>query len=414
MRLVALFALSLAVVACSSSGGVAVPTTASAPASATAPDPSAVRAEAPPESLATCPLALRTHELGDGASTLPSAPAPAGDGFVVAYTHFVDPHYELVTQRVGADGVLAPPIGHGARPGPWVPLLAGRGGDLVLVTGDGKTPEAAHLDTSGRAATTSVALPAWPDAMALGSRGLLTSDITGKLRAIRRGGAPDITVPSTANMPVPGEQLVASGDGVDVVLARSELGSGYVVSVVVVAPGAPTPTTYELFRTQSDREFGEVSVAAGPDGFLVVRAGPSIERLELYRLDPSGQRLGDPVTLAAAANEVTRYPRAASLGTGWLATYWDGTGPTLVRLDADARQLGERIPLRSGDERGGHTDARLAVSADTIAVSWFVGPPLMSHGFPEEEPKRPGPRLGILTCAASGATASGPSGSRRL
>lgn len=80
-------------------------------------------------------------------------------------------------------------------------------------------------------------------------------------------------------------------------------------------------------------------------------------------------------------------------------SYWDGTGPSLVRIDASGALVGDAIELRSGDERGGHTDARMAASADAIAVTWQVAPPRFGHGFPEEEPRRPGPRLAVLRCA---------------
>src|SRR5262249_35801551 len=137
--------LALCVAACSASGGRA--TSSSNRTS----DPPATPAVESRVDLATCSLTLRTYELGDG--TLPSAPVRAGDGFVVAHTRFADPAYELVTLRVGRDGALAPPTSHGARPGPWAPLLAGRGDEIVLVTGGGTTPDATRLDPATGAAT---------------------------------------------------------------------------------------------------------------------------------------------------------------------------------------------------------------------------------------------------------------------
>jgi hypothetical protein len=71
----------------------------------------------------------------------------------------------------------------------------------------------------------------------------------------------------------------------------------------------------------------------------------------------------------------------------------------LVRRYASGAITADAIELRSGAERGAHTDARMVAGHDAIAVTWQVGPPELSHGSSEEVPRHPGPRLAILRCA---------------
>ncbi len=93
-----------------------------------------------------------------------------------------------------------------------------------------------------------------------------------------------------------------------------------------------------------------------------------------------------------------RHPRVAALGEGWAVSYWDGVGPAVLRFDAAGHALGPPAPVRSGDERGGHTDARMVATRDGLAVTWHMHEPERSHGLASERPRRPGPRLGLLRC----------------
>jgi hypothetical protein len=68
---------------------------------------------------------------------------------------------------------------------------------------------------------------------------------------------------------------------------------------------------------------------------------------------------------------------------GWVVTGHEASSPMV---------------LRSGDERGGQTEARIAVTSRAIAVTWVVGSPWFSHGVAAEIPNRPGPRLAVLSC----------------
>ncbi len=347
--------------------------------------------------LLTCELGIRAYELGEEASTAPSAPVGAGDGFIVAFTWFVGPSYELVTQRVDRGGMLHPPVRIDTRPGPWVPVLASRADEIVLVTNAGDRPEATPLaPRTGAGAGAGLALSTWPDDLAVGPRGIVATSEAAGQRTIQRASRADVSVPAIDSGSIPSEQIVASGQAVDVVLARRDDGSDHVVTAVVLPADAAVPTLLELFRTRGD-QWGEASIAAGDDGFLVVRDGPEIDTLQLIRLDAAGARVGDPIVMHR--DGVSRYPRAAALASGWIVSYWDGTGSTVQRLGADARPVGDPIELRSGDERGGHTDGRIAVSARSIAVSWLVAPPMMNHGMADEQPRRPGPRLAVLRCA---------------
>ena len=203
-------------------------------------------------------------------------------------------------------------------------------------------------------------------------------------------------MPAIDSYTIPEEQIIASGRGADIVLARRDDGAEHIATAVFAMPGAVVPKLVELFRTRAD-EWGEASIAAGEDGFVVVRDGPTINQLQLIRLDVKGDRVGDPVIIMTRG-DVSRYPRVAALESVWIVSYWEGIGPTIVRLDADARPIGDPIAVRSGDERVGQTDARIAISANAIAISWLVASPMMDHGTRAEEPSHPGPRLAVLRC----------------
>jgi len=187
---------------------------------------------------------------------------------------------------------------------------------------------------------------------------------------------------------MPTEQLLASGPDVDVVVLR-----GAPLRVGVVPTSGPS-VVYALGVS----DFVDVSVAAGERGFLVVGDGPKITNVTAIALDRSGAPAAPEELPPAGDTKVTRFPRAASLGEGWVITYWDGIGPSFVRIDARARETTPPLELRTGDERGGQTEARIAVSRRAIAVTWVVGPPWFGHGVASEIPNRPGPRLAVLTC----------------
>ncbi len=340
--------------------------------------------------LLRCPLELRAYELGAG--TAPSAPAVAGDGFIVAYSKFKDPHYELITRRIDGHGKLGAPIAIVDEAGPYVPVLGSAGGQLLI---SGNAAGLTTLDAASGAARGSPSGAPWPSDLAIGPRGVVAATHEQDHLVVHRSGMADLRLPMILSDSIPAEPHLASGGAIDVVLTRTEQGEEHSVAVNVI--GQPAHT-FELFRTYGS-EWGEASIAAGRSGFLVVRNAPDMLSLWLYRLDRDGERVGDPVKMPRPDDHhIHRYPRVAALEDGWIVSFWDGIGTSIQRLDPDLQAIGAPLEIRSGDERGGHTDARFAMSATAIAISWTVEAPMMNHGSPDEQPKAPGPRLGVLRC----------------
>lgn len=349
---------------------------------------------APEPDLLHCPLHVETYELGGAHAETPSAPVAVRDGFVVAYD-VSDEHGRrtVMTQHVDARGAVAAPMFAGdGRTSPPV-LVASSRGPVVLVEGASDVPMSLALDAAGAPrAKARVSLPdaaAWPDDVAAGPRGLVATYLLAGSRVVARRGS-EARFPASMSYPMPIEQVVASGPSADVVLLRDTR-----FSVGVVARSGP-PKTLDLQAPM----FTDASIAAGPSGFVVVGDGPDIQHLTVVPLAPDGAPAPLVELPRVADAKVVRFPRAAALPHGgWVVTYWDGIGPSLVRLDGALHAIDAPIELRTGDERGGQTEARIAVTARAIAVTWVVGTPWFGHGVASEAPDRPGPRLAVLTCA---------------
>ncbi|MFO0550671.1 MAG: hypothetical protein U0271_19915 [Polyangiaceae bacterium] len=378
-----------------SCGGASESTTtvvdvASAPSATVASTP---RGRAP--DLLRCPLTARVYQLGEANDGVASAPVIVGDGFAAAFTHSTPIGAELQVQRVRSDGALEAPVVVRQGVATTLPFVAGDGAmTYVAVTnGDGVTEAVALDPATAKPSATSVQLDKTVlQDLDLGPRGLVRLDDAGDRYRLVRQGSADVELPAPKSSPIPREQLVASGPSAELVLLRT------IAGVRLETVGATAPVLSPVLFTERSGIWTEASVAAGPAGFLLVRTGPGISDLETYRVDAAGA-VARPTSIPADANiHVRRYPRAAPLGDGWMVSYWDGTGPSMLRLDASGAALGPAMELRSGDERGGHTDARMVASDDAIAVTWTVDAPLFNHGMPEEQPERPGPTMAILRC----------------
>lgn len=368
------------------------------------------------QDLLRCALAPRVHELGAAGDGEPSAPVVLGSAIAVAFTRpsASGAGSDLMVQRVLADGTVAPAVVvrsgvHFARP-----VLVGAGGRaLVLAVRADGASEAVPLDPATGAASTTepaIALDVIPEDASLGARGLVTTQSMtthDHRRLVRRtlgptGSPHDAHFPAPREWPSTREQLLASGTDLDAVLVRAPGGAWL---GVIDAAGTETRSRRLFPGTTSGGRWSEASLAAGASGVAVVRTGPGIGDLALFLVHGPG----DLASLASVAIPppggvasdalVRRYPRIAALEGGWAVSYWDGIGPSLVRVDAAGALTADAMPIRSGDERGGHTDACMVATHDALAISWQVGPPMMDHGFPEEQPRRPGPRLAILRCA---------------
>lgn len=381
-----------------------------APSRDAAPSPAAVATD-----LLHCDLELRAYELGAPDDGPPSAPVLGRDGVLVAFTHTRSVSADaiatdLVTQRLDGQGALQPPTTLRRDVHASVPRIAASGDRIRVVAVSGARFDLLELDTGTGGAQVdapAVTLPFWPEDVTAGPRGLVATHSTRRNRFVRRdfGGAasPDVVLPPSEGMPVPQEQLVASGAAVDLVMFRTRTG----VSLATLAPGAAAPTGDRELFPRVGETWAEASVAAGPSGFAIVRNGPAINAITLLRFDAQGVPAGEP-TAVSDADGTRRHPRVSPLGDGWVVSYWDGVGPTILRFEADGRAIGRPAQVRSGDERGGHTEARMVASERALAVSWHVHEPEFSHGMPSERPRRPGPRLGIFRCASPPARSRTP------
>lgn len=403
-----LLAAALAASAC---GGPAAPAPRPAPvaqpspAAPEAPEPEPAR-EPPDErpvvtarpDLLRCALTSTVHELGDLGDGAPSAPAIAGASIYVAFARAGDPDSVLYVQRLTADGTLEAPRAVASGVHYSRPTLVGDGASVhvVAVRADGAS-QAIPLDEDREPPT---AMPHPMDDVAHGPRGFVGSYVEPRGRVVWRPSQADVVLPRQTSFGEPREQLVASGRDADVVLLRH----GHAIQLAAIA-GSSATRSHVLFQDRQGT-WAEASVAAGPDGFALVRTGPEIGDLEVFLADAAGTIGGPAVAIPPPASStrppdalVRRYPRVAAVRDGWALSYWDGTGPSLVRVDRHGAVTADAIELRSGDERGGHTDARMAASDALIAVTWQVEPPRFGHGFESEEPRRPGPRLAVLRCA---------------
>ena len=362
--------------------------------------------------LARCPLELRVYDLEANAGA-PSAPFATGDGFAVVYSRMVNGAAERVLHRVDARGTLLSPRPVGAAIAPIVsPPLVVQGGALSFpIANAGRVFLQAYDLPSGvaRADAPPTLLPGMPSELTVGPRGVFLAystppDAFVLARAV--GGAttePEVRLTAPIVSFEPPAQSLASGAQADVVLIPRRVTAELLtlaLDAVVLAPGNARPVArFELAR---DRNGVQSGVAAGVGGFLVAWSVAPFNQLSLERLDLSGARVSTPEPLRATSPErVLRYPRVAPLGRGWALSYWDGTGPVVQRLDEAGRPLGAPVEVRSGDERGGHTDARMVATDDALWISWNVLEPARTHGFPSEVPAHPGPRLAVARCRSA-------------
>lgn len=371
-----------------------------------------VTASAESRDLTRCPLELRVYELEANAGA-PSAPFATGDGFAVTYSRTVSGAAERVLHRVDARGTLLPPQPIGTT---TVSMAAPR---MVVQDGALSFPFAnagrVFLQTydlpSGvaRADAPPTILPGIPYELTAGPRGIFLAYSTPPdSLALVRGAGRNVTDPEV-RLTAPGvsfeppAQTLASGAQADVALVARRVTAELLtlaLDAVVLAPGNARPAArFELAR---DRNGVQSGVAAGAGGFLIAWSVAPFNQLALERLDLSGARASAPEPLRGAApDRVLRYPRVTPLGRGWAVSYWDGTGPVVQRLDEAGRPLGAPVEVRSGDERGGHTDARMFATDDALWVSWTVGEPARTHGLPSEVPAHPGPRLAVARCRST-------------
>ncbi len=354
-----------------------------------------------------CDLSLRAYELGSPGDAPPSAPVLTGDGVLVAFTRTRTLSADgavtdLLTQRVDRSGVLLAPTVLREGVHASAPRIAAAGGDLRVVAVSGARVDLLAIDASSGGAQVdapAVTLPFWPEDLTAGPRGFVATHSTTQGRFVRRGigvgGSPDALLPPSEGMPEPQEQLVASGARVDLALFPTRTAVG----LATLTPGVAAPSSRRELFPRTAGASGESSIAAGPSGFAVVRNGPDLHALTLFRFDAQGAPLGTPTTsVDADPSRVRRHPRVAALGQGWVVSYWDGVGPSILRFDSDGEVIGRPVEVRSGDERGGHTDARMVADERALSVSWHVHEPEFSHGVPTERPRRPGPRLGVFQC----------------
>ncbi len=346
-------------------------------------------------SLLTCTFDVHARSLGPKGAHYPTAPVWVGDAFLAAYLQ-TTPH-ALWVHRIEIDGTVGP--GHKVREGARLsaPRLAAYGDDIVLTVADENKTEGIYLNRDGtpNATRPPIAMPESIEDLSVGPRGPLVTYAASEERLIVREMKRTPSLVSHAApppwMPEPQEQLIASGEEADVALAPS----AHETKLLAFAPGASKPSSEDAIVT--DKSPVEASVAAGKLGFLVASTEWNI--ITLHRFDTRGVTLGSPVSFGTLPT--VRYPRVGSIPSGWVVTYWDGIGPSIVRFDEAGHAVHRPMPLRTGDERGGHTDARIAVGTSSLAVTWYVGPPAMGHGKAIEEPTHPGPRVAVLTCEGS-------------
>ncbi|MFO0602857.1 MAG: hypothetical protein U0324_06765 [Polyangiales bacterium] len=354
-----------------------------------------------------CDLDLRAYELGAPDDGPPSAPVRTADGFLVAFTRGLPldagrSRNDLLVQRTDAAGELLP----AARVAEDVHLTTPRvAGDRDTIYLQAQPPAGGRfvltmLQTDGALPLVDRPAPllaGWAEDLAVGPRGAVATWGTRTAREVERGidrqHAPVVSLPASTMTPIPTEQLVASGASVDLALIQSP-GS---LRVAVLDPVSATARERVLAPVPADRWL-ESSLAAGPAGFAAVFVDVDLRTLRLQRFDARGEAIGEPTLWPAPDAHVRRYPRVAALGEGWAVSYWDGVGPAVQRFDAEGRVMGAPVQVRSGDERGGHTEARMVARDDALAVSWHVHEPEFSHGLAQEVPRRPGPRLAVLRC----------------
>jgi hypothetical protein len=349
---------------------------------------------------------LRVYELGSPDDASASAPVLAGDSVIVAFLHVGATkggfRAELRTQRLDPQGKLGEPRMIRADVAAARPKIAAVAGKIQLVAPGNKRTDLIELDGSSGGAQTDappIALPFWPGELTAGPRGLVAMYATQENLLIQRniGGADaaEVLLPRAGWVPELQELTLASGVQVDLALSSTSES----VWLTTLRPGDTAPVRQRELFPGLEKQRSQVGIAAGPAGFAVVRNGLKTNGLWLLRLDAQGETVGEPGLVPGFTPETRQfYPHVTALGEGWVVSYWDGNGPTIQRFDAAGRAIGQPQEVRSGDERHGHTDARMAANDHLLALTWQVQESEFSHGFPDEHPRRPGPRLGVLRC----------------
>ena len=346
--------------------------------------------------LASCELSARVLEIGGGAEV--SAPVEVPDGFVVAFERHDDGgrQSDLFAQHVRVDGTLEPPVlvRAGAH-NPWGIVFGDSQRAYVVAAVRGAPFRVLAAEPSGDGV---LSLDRSPDDAARGPRGIVTTHGVGGHRLVRWESGREVEVPLQTGGPVPHERILVAGPEIEALVAHDATGASF------VALGAGPPRSTPLFAESDEPESqtttaSGVTVAAGPEGFVVVRTGPGYLDLEVRFADRHGSLAPSavPIPVQSSGLRVRRHPRATALGTGWVISYWDGRGPSLVRIDARGAVTGEALELRSGDERGGHTAAPMVVGHDAIAATWYVTSPMFGVA-PDEGTRRHGARIAILRC----------------
>jgi hypothetical protein len=349
---------------------------------------------------------LQTFVLGTS-ETAVTAPAFVDDAVFVASLRENEGQAELVVRRVTLQGEVTEAIvltsaGFGS------PQLASHGANLVLTTVREGQPEAIVFAASGEQLAT-LPLPDWMESLDVGERGLVglsgffeDVDHQTVVRLSLDGStASNARIPHRESALQPWEQLVATGSAVDLIVIREPESSGIGLFACVIPPDAKAPTSRHLLARESEEVVVGTSVAAGTNGFLVVVDETSSKRwaLTVHLFDNQGTPIGAPVRHEAPDDGgVRRYARAVAHGEGWVVSFWDGIGVSLLDLDAAGRAMGLPKQLRTADERGGHTDGRMDSSGDVLAITWEVWGPEWSHGLASEQPEHPGPRLALVGC----------------
>lgn len=350
--------------------------------------------------LSSCALSARVLEIGGGAEV--SAPVEVSDGFVVAFERHDGGRGEpdLFAQHVRVDGTLEPPVlvRAGAR-NPWGIVFGDAQHAYVVAGARGAPFQVLAIQSSGGEPDGVLSLDGPPDGAARGPRGIVTTHSADGHRVVRWGSGREVELPAQTSWPTPPERILVAGSEIEALVARHATGASF------VALGSGPPRSTPLFTESEEPESqtttaSGVSVAAGPEGFVVVRSGPGYLDLEARFADRHGSLAPSavPIPVPSSATSVRRYPQATALGTGWVVSYWDGRGASLVRIDARGAVTGDALELRSGDERGGHTDAPMVVGHGVIVATWYVAAPMF--GVAPDEPTRPhGARIAILRCA---------------
>jgi hypothetical protein len=369
-----------------------------------------------------CPLAVITHTLGDASSpsdvisnlyysaTAISGPVRTDQGFLVFFVNADQTTTQLVATTMQDDGTLLPSHIVPTSP-PVASVEASSDGHQALVAGTSLYPNDIGFWLGNYSATTGF-VDWWPPAgipfeamMAQGPRGLaLAYPENGDSAAIVlvRPGLGTETVTMREPRPYVGEVPrnfgVVAGTDLDLVLSSRPESDGHHILEAFVFPADPAQAPSRVPIATSPQSF-EAAIAASDSGFAVVWTDSDLQGLWFQALDASATPVGEPVEFFQPLDGiVSRYPQITSLAEGWAISFWDGEGASLVRVDARGTSLEDPLPIRSGDEIGGHTNAPMASTPDGLAMVWLVGQ--RQSAVTQDTFDTPfGPRIALIRCA---------------